>query len=251
MSLSISKLSDIQISQPTFTCDQYILNPKLDEHEALSNFNRKTHFIIINGKAGSGKTSIMLDMILRKKPRIYRKNVHKIFFFCPESSLSSIEGNPINEESVSHLYHDLTPDILEGAIEQAKEYGTQGLKSLFVFDDFAAIYKDHMIEQALKRLIYNRRHMGVIGIIMLTQIFYAIPLSLRRASTMMYLYKPTNRKESKAIMDEITGITPKQWDTLVQHVYSDTAEKRNFMLFVPDTGKIFKNYSESIALSEE
>jgi hypothetical protein len=207
----------------------------------------------VNGKAGSGKTSVVLDLLLRKKPRIYRKNVHKIFFFAPESSLASIAGNPINSESVSHLYHDLTPEILTEAIELARQYHLQGMKSMFVLDDFAAVYKDHDIEQLLKQIVYNRRHMGIISIIMLTQIYYAIPMSLRRAATMLYIFKPTNKRESNAIMEEISGISKEQFDSLIKHVFhnSNDTSRFNFMLFIPDILKIFKNYNQLLTFSDD
>lgn len=244
--MEIKSLPKIKIEAPEFRCDKFVINKKLENHPCLCHFNR-SNFCIVNGRPGSGKSSIISHLLTARKPKIYRKAAHKIHMFIPEHSLRSMEDEEYTE-GVSHMYHELNEGTLAECMTQIEADALEDLKSIVVIDDFAAALKNHAVEEVLKRMVYNRRHLGIIGVILVSQIYNLIPLSIRKAASILFTFKPINRKESDSIMGEIVGMNNDQFNEVLNYVFSPTASRHDFLVLIPETGQLFRRFDEELVL---
>lgn len=244
--MEIKSLPKIKIEAPEFRCDKFTINPKLDSHDCLRHFNR-SNFVIVNGRPGSGKSSIISHLLTARKPKIYRKAAHKIHMFIPEHSLRSMENEEYSE-GVSHMYHELNEETLAECVTQIEQDALEDLKTIVVIDDFAAALKNHAVEETLKRLVYNRRHLGIIGIILVAQIYNLIPLSIRKAASILFTFKPINKKESDSLMSEIVGMNNDQFNEVLNYVFSPTSSRHDFLVLIPETGQLFRRFDEELVL---
>lgn len=244
--MEIRSLPKIKIEAPEFRCDKFTVNPKLDSHECLKNFN-KSNFVVVNGRPGSGKSSIISHLLTARKPKIYRKAAHKIHMFIPEHSLRSMEDEEYTE-GISHMYHELNEQTLSECLAQIEADALEDLKTIVVIDDFAAALKNHVVEETLKRLVYNRRHLGIIGIILVAQIYNLIPLSIRKAASILITFKPINKKESESLMSEIVGMNNDQFNEVLNYIFSPTSSRHDFLVMIPETGQLFRRFDEELVL---
>jgi DNA replication protein DnaC len=88
------------LSKINFECDEEI-HKKLNEFELTKEFLNKSNTTAFIGRQGSGKTSLMINMI----KKLYKKCFHRIFVFMPETSRNSLKYN-IFDSSV-HLLSDI------------------------------------------------------------------------------------------------------------------------------------------------
>lgn len=244
--MEIKSLPTVHIEAPVFACDKFVINKKLMEHPCLRHFCR-SNFITLCGKPGSGKSSIISHLLTARKPKIYRNAAHRIHMFIPENSLRSMENEEYTE-GVSHLYHELDETTLSECMARIEADSGEDLKSIVVIDDFAAALKNHEVEQILKRLVYNRRHLGIIGIILVAQIYNLIPLSIRKAASMILTFKPSNRKEADSLMSEIVGLSNDQFNEVLNYVFSPTASRHDFLMMIPDTGQLYRRFDQELVM---
>jgi Tfp pilus assembly ATPase PilU len=69
---------------------------------------------VLTGSGGSGKSSLMLNMM--KDKTMYRGKFHNIFYFCPSSSFNSVQHHPF--EKHERVYHELTIELLDSIYNQ-------------------------------------------------------------------------------------------------------------------------------------
>ena len=95
----------IVLSKFKFNCDEI---DKSIPDPLPQNLN---HFLLIVGKPGSSKTTLLLNLIC-KRGKMYNKKFDRIYLFSP--SLGTIEDCPFEELSEDQKYEELTEEILEG-----------------------------------------------------------------------------------------------------------------------------------------
>ena len=77
MNIKINKEPKLKL--PTFSVDNQ-LDKKLNEYE-ISSLMNKSNFTLFLGKAGSGKTSLLVSFL--NTPALFKKVYHNIFLFMP------------------------------------------------------------------------------------------------------------------------------------------------------------------------
>ena len=204
----IAKRSQIKMTPPQFLCDKPI-HPQI-----TSPLPNRPFFMAVIGSAGSGKTSMMINLLRSKKA--YYKAFHSVHVVVPTHSVASMKSNIF--KSHDKLYDELTFDVLENIHEHAKEDADECLNSILILDDVTASMKDADIQRLLKELIYNRRHLRL-SIMILVQSYIAIPLSIRKTLSHFISFKPRNKKEFNAIFDEIVFLDRDTADRLLQFVF--------------------------------
>jgi Cdc6-like AAA superfamily ATPase len=70
---------------------------------------RNGGIFIICGPPGSGKTSLLLNFF-KKENNLYYQKFDNIYYFCPESSFSSVKDHPFKNHD--KIYHELNNEIL-------------------------------------------------------------------------------------------------------------------------------------------
>ena len=139
--------------------------PELKVHEPLSkhihdpllsNMNKSFSYGLI-GKAGSGKTSLMISFI--QTPKYFKKVFNKIYVFMPNSSRNSMKNNVFNVLPEDQLFEGVSYEILSEVYDRLLDSTENNHKSLLVFDDVQSYLKNKEVEMNLLHIIANRRHL--------------------------------------------------------------------------------------------
>jgi FtsZ-interacting cell division protein YlmF len=204
------------------------------------NISRRNGMVYcLTGSGGSGKTSLLLNMM--KSPKLYRNKFHNIYYICPISSFLSVEHHPF--EKHEKVYHELTVQLLEQIYTEliakkeafveyeAKQKEKRKLKgkqkeviedednnlseseeeikeleySLIIIDDMADSLKNNDIQKQLNKMIIKARHISC-SFIFTLQSYYYMPKILRKQLTYITIFKPKNYAEWETIGKELLNL---------------------------------------------
>ena len=197
--------------------------------------NRNGFHLVMCGSGGSGKSSLMMNMI--KGP--YKKKFHNIYYFCPMVSFASVSKHPFKKHD--KVFHDLDVGSLSeifSELEKKKE-DKEDEYSLIILDDQADSLKEKDIQRVLNKMMIKSRHLRVSWIITL-QAFYYFPKMLRRQITNLVLFKTKSMDEFIALSKELFNMNAEDSLTVYNYVYD-----ANYNHLDVDTviNKYFKNFN--------
>lgn len=202
-------------------------------------------FYILNGKAGSGKTSLLTNMIMNKM--MYKKKFDKIYIWSP--SLCSMEDNIFTKLPKKQRFMSLEQGEIEEVLDDIR--GT-GDKVLFIFDDVVNELKN--VDKLMKKIIMNRRHLtnsddcdekGFCSIILTTQAYNLVPLAIRKNASLIFTFSSTNEKEKRCIYEEtMAGYKKEQFQQIWDYVFQD--DLHNFLIILCNKNKLYKNFNELV-----
>lgn len=254
--MEIKKLDNVNLSLPSYTCDTNCVNPNLEAHEALRTFNRYGTTLVI-GPPGSGKSSIAVSLLTTKTKgsRVFCKNVERYVVFIPLNSLHSMKKDPFSPKihadgspptpQVSMLFHELTPENLQEAYDKIQEWSEAGERTLMYIDDMTQDLKTFAVEHLLNIMSLNRRHLKL-NIIITSQTYRKIPITIRKSASSVILFYLPNKAENLAVFSEILNISKDEWDMISDHVYK--RGRHNFLFLDVINQRFFKNFEESLLL---
>ena len=180
--------TNIHLSKFKFNCDE--VDPSVPK-PLPQNLN---HFLLIVGKPGSSKTTLLLNMIC-KRGKMYNKKFDRVYLFSP--SLGSIDDCPFEDLPDNQKYEELSEEILEGVLEEIRDSGE---KVLFIMDDVVNdMKKEPRLEKLLCKVLMNRRHQcgagGSLSVWITTQVYNKVPAAVRKCASQLVLYGTKNRME--------------------------------------------------------
>eukprot|EP00873_Tetraselmis_striata_P027961 jgi/Tetstr1/448225/TSEL_035513.t1 len=222
----IVERSAFAIEPPEFLCDRPICK------QIVAPLPSRPFFMAIIGSAGSGKTSLMINMLTSRKA--YQRAFHRVHVVMPPHSVASLKNNPFEEHE--RMYGELDFDTLAGIREGVREAGDTKKNSLLILDDVTVALKDLDVQRDLKDLIYNRRHYRL-SIIILVQSYIAMPLPIRKSLSHFAMFKPRNKKEYEAIFSEIISMDRAEAERMMRFVYDDQFA---FLFADVERGQFFK-----------
>jgi KaiC/GvpD/RAD55 family RecA-like ATPase len=228
MRFSIESHSEFHVKPPVFLCDKKI------HDQIVSPLPDRPFFMAIIGSAGTGKTSMLVNLLSSKQA--YRKAFHHVHVVMPSHSVASLKRNIFKNHD--RMYDDLDWGTLDGIREAVRSSAEGEKSSLLVLDDVTAALKDNEIQRVLRDLIYNRRHYRL-SIIILVQSYNAMPLSIRKTLSHFLFYKPRNKKEAAAIFEELTTMPREEADEMMRFVFDPPYA---FMFADTGTGELYKNF---------
>lgn len=226
---AITKRSGLEFKPPDFLCDK-VIHPQISSPLPCT-----AHAMLICGAPGSGKTSMMVSLLQEKQA--YRKAFDQVFVVMPPSSARSLKKNIF--EKHDKMFDDLTYETLETILDQTRESTKENLNSLVIIDDFASALKNHEIQQLLKSLVWNRRHLRV-SIWILVQSYISVPLQLRKAVSHMICFRPRNKVEFHKIFEELVQLPKETADDLSRFIYKD--DKFAHLFLDCSSGEIYRNF---------
>jgi KaiC/GvpD/RAD55 family RecA-like ATPase len=226
--------SKLAIKPPEFECD-VIISDKITDPLPNTAF-----FGAIIGSAGSGKTSLLINFLTQKE--MYAQAFDHVHLICPKASMKSVKDNIWENHPAEKIHHSLDATTIDRLIklgEERKNAKPKCQNTLVIIDDMTAFLKHKEVEQKLREMVYNRRHIHI-SIFILVQSYNAMPLTLRKTLSHFWLFKPRNKKESEAIWEEIMFVDRKTGVDLLRYVFQD---KHDFMMGNCNTGDIYRNFS--------
>ena len=228
----IETQSKLLLHPPEFTCDKPIhkqVEPPLPNCP---------FFMAIIGSAGSGKTSMMVNLLT--STHAYKKAFHTVHIVMPSHSVASLKKNVFKNHP--RMHDELTWSVLDGILESVKEDAEEKYNSLLILDDVTASLKDKSLQQLLKKTIYNRRHYRL-SIMILVQSYNAMPLSIRKTLSHFLSYKPRNKKEFTAIFEELIFLDREQGEALTRFVFDKPYQ---FLFADVNTNQLYKYFDRII-----
>jgi adenylate kinase family enzyme len=237
--ISIKKNPVIKLNIPSFQCDENPVSEHLNSHPLTALLN-VYGFLCVIGRPGSGKTSLTISFITQKKPNIYRKTHHHLLIIMPQNSIDSLKENPFKKLDPDNIYGDLTDDSITQVYNKINGFSAENEKTILLIDDMTASLKaSKFIQETLKKLIYNRRHLKL-NIIITAQSFCNIPLDVRKNIQNLILFKPA-KKEFELVFDELFESKKDLFLKIMKLTYD---QKHNFLFMNVPTQRLFKNWDE-------
>jgi len=226
------------------------------------NISRRNGMVsVLTGSGGSGKSSLLLNMM--KDKTMYRGKFHNIFYFCPSSSFNSVQHHPF--EKHERVYHQLSVELLDGIynqliaikedatekkekkvkafIDEASEDEEEEKKeiqySLIIIDDMANYLKENRINTQLNKMIIKARHICC-GFVFCLQSYYLMPKILRKQITYISIFKPKNQEEWNSIAKELMNLSKDDALAVYNYVFNEPYTHIDMDLV---TNKYYKNFN--------
>ena len=206
--------------------------------------------MLIIGKPGMGKTSLILSLIARQGKAFNRK-FDKVFIFSP--SMITMEDDPFELIPDEQKFEEATLENIDEVLSTIKD---SGQKVLIIFDDVIADIRGKgkaEIENKLQKIFFNRRHLcgfgGSCSIMATSQTYNKICPKLRKVASQIIYYENKNKKELNSLFDEFILIPQKEFMDTLKYIYD---KKHNFMYIdtsQPDNRMIHKNFNQLIISS--
>ena len=240
MHLKINNKPDIK--KITFTCDTP-LHSKMEQYPLTRDFLNQYNSTALIGVQGSGKSSLMVNMMLT----IYKKVFEFVYVFIPETSRNSLKVDIFKKYlPPSQLYEELNEQTIDELYEKLKHNSANNHKSIVIYDDVQKSLKNPRVLKSLKNIICNQRHLKVVNLILL-QNFYALDRSLREVINNIILFK-LGKSQTEKIFGEIIETYKDRFDDIRRLVYD---EPHNWLFVNVRSQRCFKMWDEIICDDEE
>jgi len=234
--IHIKKNVEPELKRVKFNCDKK-LHDKLDDYE-LTKLMNKSNFTLFLGKAGSGKSSLLISFL--KTPTLFKSVFHTIFCFIPPNSRQSIKDSFFDKYlPADQLFDELTYDDLQSCYDVAQDNARENLKTLIILDDQQKYLKDPDIQKLLLHMVNNRRHASL-SIWLCCQTYNSIPRQIRQGLNNLFVFK-INKTEMTNIFTEQIELDDKMMRQVLKYVFK---EPHDFMYINADTQRLFSNWHE-------
>lgn len=235
----------IKLNLPKFTVDD---NPLAggDLPYPLSLLDRY-HALAFIGRAGSGKTSMIVSMLTNKKPKIFRKRFENIIVVMPKSSRASLKVNIFDKNLPDDkLFSELDEANIDIIIAKIEEASDNDEKTLLILDDVASqLKKSTYLQTRLNHIIYNRRHLHCC-LWMALQTYSSLPLTCRKNLSHAFIWKPA-KKEAENLFEELFEMKKETVNEIMNEAYD---KPHNYIFMDVYNQKLFKNLDFEIKHQE-
>lgn len=234
----------IVISGQKFSCDDVdtSIPPPLPRKGGFA--------MLIVGKPGMGKTSLILSLVC-KSGKAFNRKFDRVYVWSP--SLITMDDDPFEMIPEDQKFEEATLENIQGVLDEIKNSGD---KVLFIMDDVIADIRGKgkgAIENLLQKIFFNRRHLagagGSVSIIATSQTYNKIDPKLRKTASQLILYRNPQKKEQESIFEEVILIPKKEYFDTLKYIYD---KPHNFMYIdttLSENRMIHKNFNQLIITS--
>ena len=195
----------------------------------------KSFAMLIVGAPGSGKTNLLLSLLMTKgKKKYYYKFFDKIYLMS--GSLATLPKKFVEKLPEEQVYNEFKDDYLVATINALKDGPNHN--SLLVLDD---VIRSISRSKNLSKVFLNRRHIthndqeegnGGLSIMVTSQKFNLLCLEFRNSMSDVIIFKSSNGQELKAVKDELmVDLSPELQDKLLKEAWK---EKYSFLMIKPN-----------------
>jgi hypothetical protein len=223
---------------PSFSVDEKI-HKRLDEVPLLRHLN-KSFACGVLGRAGSGKTSVVIGLL--NTPKMMKKLFDKIFVFIPPNSRKSINDDIFGQLPEDQVYSELTVETLIDCFEKVEEEAKEKRRSLVIFDDVQQFLKGEC-QDLVTHMVNNRRH-NRLSLFVVAQSYKKIPKMVRDAFSDLFLFK-LSKEDYDEVYREVIHLPPQKWTEIMFEFQKESKENPHSFLFVnTTTNSVFINWDE-------
>lgn len=207
--MKLEVLEKPNLKRVKMTCDE-IIDEKLTKYPMSEDLWSNTSFNIVLGKMGSGKTSLVTNLI----KKVFKMCFHHMIVFMPTTSRQSIQ-NDIYGKYVPNqdLYDELTEDALDEVIMKLEENSANGEFTFLLIDDFQAALKNPIIINKLQKIVTCMRHLRT-TIFILQQNFQKLAKFLREIVTNVITFN-VGKSQLNKLFDEIVQLDKDKYQELI------------------------------------
>ena len=206
--------------------------------------------MLVVGKPGMGKTSLILSLLC-KSGKAFNRKFDKVYLWSP--SLVTMTDDPFEMIPDDQKFEGATLENIHGVLDEIKDSAE---KVLFIYDDVVSDIRGKgkgEIENLLQKIFFNRRHLagagGSVSIIATSQTYNKIDPKLRKTASQLVLYRNPQKKELESIFEEIILIPKKEFFDVLKYVY----DKPHNFLYIDttkaDNRMLHKNFNQLIITS--
>ena len=234
--MNIIPLKKPNLNKVKMNCDEIIDNKLLD-YPMVADVWSHTSFNIIVGAMGSGKTSLMTNLI----KTIFKKCFAHIYVFIPYSSRKSIDNDIFGKHlPEDQLFDTLTEENLEYVYNRLQEDTEEGDFSLLVIDDFQVQLKDPRIIAILEKIITKMRHLRC-TVFLLNQNYIKLAKNLRQIVSNIILFN-VGKSQLEFIFNETIQLDKTKYQKLIDNCFIN---KNDWLLInVNGNKKIYRMFDE-------
>lgn len=224
-----------KLTIPKFSVDNE-LDAKLNQYPITELMN-KSNFTVFLGKAGSGKSSLLISFL--KSKTLFYRTYHTIILFMPPNSRQSIRGGFFDKMlPASQIYDEVSLDSLMEAYNIAQANAQEDYTTLMIFDDVQKYFKGEN-EKFLLHMINNRRH-ARLSLWFACQTYNSIPRQVRQGITDLFVFK-INKTEMENIFAEQFEQHKERFIEILKFVFQ---KNHDFMYLNTNSQRMFSNWNE-------
>jgi energy-coupling factor transporter ATP-binding protein EcfA2 len=245
---------ELQVNRVDMSCDKCIKDNK--GKKIIEPLMATSHFYIISGASGSGKTNLLINLLKSnkqtkdKKTKLsYRKMFDKVIFVSP--SAHTIKDSPLEKIADDQKFLELNEEVFDLVDNISDEAVEDNVHNLLILDDVSSQLRGAN-EKPLNQIIKNRRHKNLSIWVVGHKVTDLSP-ALRSNASMLFLFKPKTNKEIAAIQEEYMLMPKKQADEIMNAAYKT---RYDFLLIDTSLRKnadfeFFRNFNKLIFTEED
>jgi Mrp family chromosome partitioning ATPase len=241
---------ELSVTKIQMNCDQRITDSKC--RSVAAPLMQTSHFYIISGASGSGKSNLIVNLLKSNKTtkdnkhkKSYRNMFNNIILVSP--SAHTIKDSPLENISDDQKFDSLSDEVFELVDLMTDDAIDDNTQTLLILDDVSSQLRLKDNEKKLNQLIKNRRHLNL-SIWIVTHKVTDAPPSLRSNANLIFLFKPKTTREINTIQEEYMMMTKSRADEIMNSAYKD---RYDFLLIDTSLRKgsefrFFRNYNELV-----
>jgi hypothetical protein len=162
----------------------------------------------IFGKKGTGKSNLILNMIMKKESPWYKH--FDLIFLCSPTAVNDDKMAPLIEDIDDQYYDTLNNDVLEDIIAKTEAYTERRIKKgkkgkpnyCIIFDDCIHLIKSKQAN-LITKLATQNRHMNITNIYLLQKYNSYMPTLIRSNLDCIMFFHTENQAELDSFVKEV------------------------------------------------
>jgi len=221
--------TELNVSKIAMHCDKCITDSK--GRSVAAPLMSTSHFYIISGASGSGKSNLIINLLKstkttkdKKHKKSYRNMFDTVILVSP--SASTIKDSPLENISDDQKFNSLNEDVFDMVDSVTEDSVEDDKHTLLILDDVSSQLRLKENEKQLTQLVKNRRHLNLSIWVIGHRVIDLSP-ALRSNANLIFLFRPKTNKEIETIQSEYMMMPKKEADELMRAAYKD---RFDFML---------------------